>query len=69
MMKVAQTAMALETELFPSSINTSLTKIAIGMMMMPIQCTSVSKLSISMNETEIIISANGPNRLDLASGP
>ena len=66
---VAQTAIALETELFLSSIKTSLTSIAIGMIIIPIQWTSIRRLSISINETEIIISASGPSRLDLANGP
>ena len=68
-MNVAQTAIALDIELFLSSISTSRNNIAIGNTIIPIQCTSVRRLSISINDTEIIIKANGPNRLDLASGP
>ena len=69
MITVAQIAIARETELFLSSIKTSLTRIAIGMMITPIQWTSSNRLSISINETEIIISASGPSKLDLANGP
>ena len=58
-----------DIELFLSSISTSRNNIAIGNTIIPIQCTSVRRLSISINDTEIIIKANGPKRLDLANGP